>query len=580
MSKKVGAILLDTRSIQRYVFSCNKLKTNAGASYLVDGIFNSLMQDKILPSFHLKMPEISWQETKEIQMLKDDSIECEIVYIGGGNMLILINKYVDNEDKLFELCRKIVGKWSFEMLRRAPGLKTGVAIDMMDIETGAFKKSLDGLYKQLKQNQNTVLPQVDLPYTGLTLECDISGKTADVFDWVDERWIANEVKSKTDAYKYAAAKLRAEYEKHLIDENGNMYDFVNDLDHIGAKDGESYVCVIHIDGNNMGVKFGKCEDSQERKALSLKVVGIVQKAFGKLIDSIVQEYDGEVYAKVLDMQDLKRAEKGKRLLPIRPIIIGGDDITFVCPGRVGIEYAKRFIEFVNEVELLSDEQHERMSKAKDKDGKDIRINLSKNMSCCGGIAIVPLKYPFFRAYELAEALCGSAKSESRQNDNCLIDFAILYGEMTPTLDQLCRQQYEAPEGYLHYGPYIVEKNVNGTKLFDDKSYIDDLLNLKDEIENKLPRNKVKELRDALSKDEHSMTLFLENCPQIVSILQKQTGKEEVNADDLWQYRIDKTAGDKKKQTKKDLKTRYMDAIEIIDFTLSHKKSDYTESKVD
>ena len=30
MAKKVGAILLDTRSIQKYVFSCNKLKTNVG----------------------------------------------------------------------------------------------------------------------------------------------------------------------------------------------------------------------------------------------------------------------------------------------------------------------------------------------------------------------------------------------------------------------------------------------------------------------------------------------------------------------------------------------------------------------
>lgn len=36
---KVGAILLDTRSIQKYVFGCNKLKTNVGASFLVDDIF-------------------------------------------------------------------------------------------------------------------------------------------------------------------------------------------------------------------------------------------------------------------------------------------------------------------------------------------------------------------------------------------------------------------------------------------------------------------------------------------------------------------------------------------------------------
>ena len=133
MSKEVGAILLDTRSIQKYVFSCNKLKTNVGASYLVDGIFNDLMQKIVLPSFNLKMPEISWQKSKQIEMIKDDSIKAEIVYIGGGNMLILINKFSGKEDNL-NLCREIVKKWTLEILKKAPGLKTGAAIGMMDVE--------------------------------------------------------------------------------------------------------------------------------------------------------------------------------------------------------------------------------------------------------------------------------------------------------------------------------------------------------------------------------------------------------------------------------------------------------------
>lgn len=555
MGKKVGAILLDTRSIQKYVFSCNKLKTNVGASYLVDAIFNDLMQDVVLPKFNLNMPEEKWQKTEKIQMQKENSkIECEIVYIGGGNMLILVNKYPDNMEENLELCRKIVGCWSEEMLKKTPGLKTGAAIDEMDIDD--FKNSLDKMYKQLKANQNTVLPQVDLPYTGLTLECDVSGKTADVFDWTDKRWISNEVKSKTDAYKFAAEKLREEYKYDLMDEEQNKYDFIDDLEHIGCKDGESYVSVIHIDGNNMGVKFGNCETSQERKKLSLKVVGIVQSAFQELVKSIIKDYNDEKYDKVLDIRDLVR--DGKRLLPIRPIIIGGDDITFVCPGRLGIEYAKRFIEYVSKEKLLTDEQHERMENAVNKDKKENeKKNISKNMSCCGGVAIVPLKYPFFRAYQLAESLCGSAKSKSRQNDKCYIDFAILYGEMTPTLDQLERYQYSGAEGCLHYGPYwVAEKEDEGH--LSDKSGIDDLLTLKNKLaDKKVPENKVKELRDVLTKDLHSMTRFLENCKQIEAIVKEETGKDKIEAKDFWQ----------KKDGENELKTRYIDAIEIIDFTL-------------
>lgn len=552
MAKKVGAILLDTRSIQKYVFSCNKLKTNVGASYLVDGIFNDLMQNIILPKYNLKMPNISWKESDGIQMIKDNTIKAEIVYIGGGNILILINKFPKEEDNL-KLCRDIVSSWSLEILKKAPGLKTGAAIGMMDVSEEAFKDSLDDMYVQLKQNQNTVLPQVDLPYTGLTLECDISGKTADTFDWVDKKWIAKEVKAKTDAYKYASKKVRNDF---LKKEYRDKYDFVSELEKIGCKEGESYISVIHIDGNNMGVKFSKCKDSQERKNLSLKVANIVQNAFRELIQDIINEYDSKAYDEALDKRDLID-DKGKKLLPIRPIIIGGDDITFVCPARVGIEYAKRFIEAVNKQDFLNDEQYERMSREVKKENKSMK--LSKTMSCCGGVAIVPLKYPFFRAYQLAEHLCGSAKTKSRQDDSSLIDFAILYGEMTPSLEQLCRYQYVAPEGYLHYGPYYIKKNSDED--IADKSSIKDLLSLKDKLKVRVASNKIKELRDVLTRDLHAQIRFLENCESVRDIIKEECNTKDIEAKAFWQ----------KKDGEDDLKTRYVDAIEIIDFTLPNKE---------
>ena len=560
MSKKVGAILLDTRSIQKYVFSCNKLKTNVGASYLVDAIFNDLMQDIILPEFGLKMPEEKWQDTQEIK-IGGNEIECEIVYIGGGNMLILVDKYPDNMDKNLELCREIVSRWSEEMLKKTPGLKTGAAIGEMDIDD--FKNSLDDMYKQLKANQNTVLPQVDLPYTGLTLECNISGKVADIYDRsvkIGERgkernrWISKEVKSKKDAYKLAAKRVKKEY---LEEKYNDKYDFVIDLDNIGCKESESYISVIHIDGNNMGIKFGNCRTSQERKQLSLAVANRVKEAFKSLIELIVNEYNNGVYTNVLDMDKLIDDE-GRKLLPIRPIIIGGDDITFVCPGRLGIEYAKRFIEFVSAKELLSEEQYKHMKKAS---GKEI----NRKLSCCGGVAIIPRKYPFFRAYQLAESLCSSAKSKSRENDKCYIDFAILYGEMTPTLEQLKHYQYKGAIGDLHYSPYRVkEKDEN--LILEDKSGIDDLLALKNKLADKrVSANKVKELRDVLTKDMHSIMRFLENSSYkakdekitISDIVKAETGKKQVEAKDFWQ----------KKDGETELKTRYIDAIEIIDFTL-------------
>lgn len=111
----------------------------------------------------------------------------------------------------------------------------------------------------------------------------------------------------------------------------------------------------------MGKKFSDCADLPSRKQKSIKVSDIIKEGFAKLVDSIVAEYKAGVYDEYLD-ETLSK-------LPIRPIILGGDDITFVCPGRVGLQYAARLMD------LLSEDPADRFT-------------------CCAGVAIVPAKYPF------------------------------------------------------------------------------------------------------------------------------------------------------------------------------------------
>lgn len=534
MTGKVGAILLDTRSIQKYVFGCNKLKTNTGASYIVDGIFTEAMV-KVLKQSGLKMPDTDWDKAKALEMTKEHpNIECEIAYIGGGNMIILVRK---GEESL-RICRRIVKDWSMEVLLNAPGLKTGAAIGEIDLSKENFQDSLKALYNQLKENQNNVLPQVDLPYTGFTIECDYSGKAVNTYNKDYQRLVSAEVAAKIKAFKPADGKIKACFHDELGD-----FEFCSELESLGYKEGESYISVIHIDGNNMGVKFSNCRDMLERKSLSLKVRKTVENAFAKLVKKIVSEYDS--YADVLDMRALKQGSK--RLLPLRPIIIGGDDITFICPGRMGLQYAQAFIEAVNSENLLDDKLYDWIVK---ETGKQV----NKKLSCCAGVAIVPAKYPFFRAYELAEQLCDEAKTLSRKDDGNYLDFAILHGEKYGDIKLLRKEQYESANGNLHYGPY----NVLGKE--NDKQSVKGLLALSRELAgDKMPRNKVKDLRRVLHEDKHSMSIFLENCPEFCELVKNENKLAKVVADDLWDKVEEK---DKDKVT---FATRYIDAIEAIDF---------------
>lgn len=524
---KVGAILLDTRSIQKYVFGCNKLKTNVGASFLVDDIFKYM--ERILKQSGLVMPKTTWQKTTNVQMATDTSIEAEVAYIGGGNMLVLVRK--EGEDTK-RLCRRLVSQWTQELLVKAPGLRTGAAIGELDLSEGAFKESLGQLYRQLKGNQNKILPQVDLPDSGMTIECDISGKVATVNDIVGDtyRWISAEVKAKTMAFRMAKEAVEETYKDIL----GTTYCLADDFNDLGYRLGESYISVVHIDGNNMGVKFGKCESMQERKELSMTVARIVREAFGEVLASMVAEYDS--YAGYLDLP-----QGEKRTLPIRPIIIGGDDITFVCPGRLGVILTKRFIEAVTAKPMLTDEQHRRMA---------VDTVLSKTMSCCGGVAIVPAKYPFFRAYELAEQLCSVAKAESRADDNSLMEFAFLHGELYPSVEQLRRHQYVGVEGLLHYGPYSVVAPRQ------DGSHIQDVISLAIELQARVPENKIKKLREVLTQDAHTQRRYMERSRELAKLLGEMNGQGTAEA--LWQEATTHAHGTQRK-------TRYMDAIELIDY---------------
>ncbi len=102
----VKAILLDTQSIQKYIFSGTKLRTNVGASFIVDKVFDSILVDQILQESILKplgihtVNSTGWEEESGAEsieeVVKSNQLptDCYVAYIGGGNALILFKEEV------------------------------------------------------------------------------------------------------------------------------------------------------------------------------------------------------------------------------------------------------------------------------------------------------------------------------------------------------------------------------------------------------------------------------------------------------------------------------------------------------
>ncbi len=106
------AVLLDTVSIQEYIFQSNKLKENLGASHLVQEVYRSCMTETLKEIFPGKAIDLeAWKkESIGASVIKDP---CDIGYIGGGNALLFFREKAKAEE--------FIKNWTRRLLVETPG---------------------------------------------------------------------------------------------------------------------------------------------------------------------------------------------------------------------------------------------------------------------------------------------------------------------------------------------------------------------------------------------------------------------------------------------------------------------------
>ena len=538
--KILNALLFDTRSIQKYIFSGNRLSTNIGASFIVDKVFTEILVGEVLTKFfpaeNFSTTETVWNPAEDNRETWTEIKDCAVAYIGGGNAMILFNA------EKTDVRKQIVAEFTRKLLAKRPGLKVGVAHGKLTITDGKLNQSdIDNLYKKLKATQNKIFPAVNVPYNGLTLSSDIDGEVANFFDTKnivnkeggEIRFYSQETAVKAKKSFAANENLKDRFKEIFAVKNFEVdienYKFPVKIDELGQKEKENYFAIVHVDGNNMGVKFRSCETLTDRRKLSREIRRKTEGAFADLLRKIILAVDEKIFGDTLSLEE--------NYLPIRPLILGGDDVTFICPAKMAILFTKTLMENLNSLTPENSPEH-------------LTQDISKKIDCCAGIAILPTAYPFFRGYQLAEQLCDSAKSEMRRDKNSAsswLDFAILHGEQAPSLKQIRENDYKGAIGNLHFGAYTLADNKNSRR-----KNIENLLSAAKYFSTKIPRGKVKELRFVLARGDDDIARFLAQ-------LNHQNLKMPEIED--WKNYLQENlfSGEKEKQTP------YIDAIEIIDF---------------
>ena len=131
------------------------------------------------------------------------------------------------------------------------------------------------------------------------------------------------------------------------------------------------------------------------------------------------------FGHLLGRRDHRNAKRHPmRIVPARPVLLGGDDVTIIVRADIAISFSEHFLRGVEaETEAAFQKLRERFPK------------LPKRLSACAGIAIVSASHPFTVAERLAEGLCDLAKTRAKAGTQApypsYLDFAVV----TSTIDE-------------------------------------------------------------------------------------------------------------------------------------------------
>ena len=289
------------------------------------------------------------------------------------------------------------------------------------------------------------------------------------------------------------------------------YDSVTQFGDLGGSREESnFIAVVHIDGNSMGKRVEELYEKLNREGVDWETYKQKIRAFSDGIDSDFKTSYKEMTADVAKgLEDGKLSDldlKGK-CFPVRRIIISGDDVCFVSEGRIGIECSRLLIEHLREKKNAVD---------------------GKGYEACAGIAIVHQKYPFYRAYDLAESLCSKAKrfgaSIDPEHNGALVssvDWHISFGELGDSVDEIRREYVTGDGKQLELRPYIIGGDESCISKEKDRRY-DNFRKLYALITDKndgIAHGKIKQLRPVLKQGQTAGENYL-RYNRIESIMQR------------------------------------------------------------
>lgn len=427
-SEAMHAVLIETSGNQRYIFASNKLRENIGASQLTHEVGRWVS-------------EHAGGDASALQSPIESSGQPEVLVATSGTATVLVPDRAAGEAIVTGVTRRA--------LQEAPGLDvSGVVVPVPPGGDGgpAFAAAVADAHRSRRRVLlRRTAPELRFQRLPIVAPCSTSGMPAAGIDppSPDHTQARPVLRSAIAAAKHAArdspsARKRL---KKLIGDHADHYEIADEIDELQG----DWVMAIHADINGLGRMFLGLEETgggggrgyaDKLRALSIAVDRCAVAAFRAALTEALEH---------VHPSDLPRKEGKERkpVLPVIPLIVGGDDLTVLAGGKIGLQLAAAYIRKLRALSLKDDA---------------IREVAPDGLGACAGVAIVKPHFPFSAAYELASALTTSAKvvKDRLSEAWCALDFHVLHDSSGADLGRI-RELLEVDGGAsaLFVRPYLV-----------------------------------------------------------------------------------------------------------------------------
>ena len=433
-------VMLQTNSNQPFIFSSPRLREQIGASFEITLLSRWVKE----AAFDMKLPSMSTSE-KGIKALPATFWVSD----SSGKVIVRFTE-ADGDPK--DLAKRLIREVTLRALTDAPGLDvTGVFVKASSSTVDADDlQELDRVFLEYSLNRRPAaarFPQFPFLERGSesalpasaslgTLEFSQESLQPDNFDESSPLSLPSRVKRvfastsrkrQVDDVQERLAKQGKELKQEPpLDPTKLAAAFQDGEEFKDAKNMLSSVGVVHIDGNGVGAimrdlgsahseaqEAGVCISADEVHTEPNDALQAFIMVVNKRLDKAVKD---AIALSWYDVQELTP----DTVVPIVPVLVGGDDVTVYTDGRFAIPFAEVYIRHYEELT------------EKDVLLKQLAVVAGAErpgpLTASAGVAIVGRNFPFHIAYDLAEGLVSRGKKLGKKKDTIpcsTIDFHVL-----------------------------------------------------------------------------------------------------------------------------------------------------------